>query len=101
MAPRSPRGSGRVLDSTGPAAASWAGPVAAAGQKGELVPTTFGIVAMGLMVVGAIAGLVIGGLQITRRASSKRARGSLPGAPFDENTAAAQNNRSADRNDLA
>ena len=65
------------------------------------VPTTFGIVAMGLMLVGAVAGLVIWGLQITRRASSKRARGSQPGAPFDENTAAAMNVRSADRNDLA
>ena len=65
------------------------------------MPTTFGIVAMGLMLVGAVAGLVIWGLQITRRAASKRARGSHPDAPFDENTAAAMNVRSADRNDLA
>ena len=65
------------------------------------VPTTFGIVAMGLMLVGAVAGLVIWGLQITRRVASKRARGSHPDAPFDENTAAATNVRSADRNDLA
>jgi len=56
---------------------------------------------MGLMLVGAVAGLVIWGLQITRRVASKRARGSHPDAPFDENTAAATNVRSADRNDLA
>ena len=67
-----------VLDSTGPADASWARPVAAAGRGEDPVPTTFGIVAMGLMLVGTIAGLVIWGLQITRRMASKRARGSTP-----------------------
>ena len=65
------------------------------------MPTTFGIVAMGLMLVGAVVGLVIWGVQITRRTASKRARTAHPDAPFDENTAAAMNVRSADRNDLA
>ena len=65
------------------------------------MPTTFGIVALGLMVVGTIVGLVIWARQITRRTASKRARSSHPDAAFDENTAAAQNVRSADRNGLA
>jgi hypothetical protein len=64
------------------------------------VPTPFGVVVLVLMVVGTIAGLVIWGFQISSRSASRRARRSHPDAPVDENTAAAMNVRSADRNGL-
>ncbi len=86
----------------GPATASWdrAGSQPSAGTE-TVLPTTFGVIAMVLVVVGAIAGLVIWGRQVASRIGSPQRRGSHPDAPVDENTAAALNARSADRNNLS
>ena len=65
------------------------------------MPTTFGVIAMVLVLVGAIAGLVIWGRQVASRIRSSQPRGSHPDAPVDENTAAALNARAADRNNLS
>jgi hypothetical protein len=56
---------------------------------------------MVLVVVGAIAGLVIWGRQAASRMRSSQRRKPHPDAPVDENTAAALNARSADRNNLS
>jgi hypothetical protein len=64
------------------------------------MPSTFGIIVLGLALVAVIAGLVIWALQNSRRTGSTQPRGSHPDAPVDENTAAALNQRAADRNGL-
>ena len=64
------------------------------------MPSTFGLVVLGLGLVAVVVGLVLWGLQATRRTGSPQVRGSHPDAPVDENTGAALNVRAADRNNL-
>jgi hypothetical protein len=51
------------------------------------MPSTFGIIVLGLALVAVVAGLVMWALQNSRRTSSASPRGSHPDAPVDENTA--------------
>jgi hypothetical protein len=56
------------------------------------VPTTFGVIVLGLLVIGGVAGLVLWARGIQRRSSeSKRHVGSE--APFDAEAAAARQAR--------
>ncbi len=64
------------------------------------MPSTFGIIVLGLALVAVVAGLVMWALQNSRRTSSASPRGSHPDAPVDENTAVSLNQRAADRNGL-
>jgi hypothetical protein len=60
------------------------------------VPTTFGIIMLGVLVVGVVVAVVLWVRQVQhRRHPERRAVG--PEAPYDENRAAAEQTRTTDR----
>ena len=62
------------------------------------MPTVFGMVVLGLLVVGAVVGLVLWGRNATRdRKRDQQQRRSGPEVPYDENRAAAEQARTVDR----
>ena len=65
------------------------------------MPTPFGLVLLGVVVVGAVVGVVLLVRQSIRRNKAPShggpSRGTGPEAPWDENTAAAQRIRETDR----
>jgi len=62
------------------------------------MPTTFGIVLMGVLVVGMVVGLVLWVRDVSRRRSHMAPRSSERAVPYDENRAAAEQSRTVDRN---
>ena len=61
------------------------------------MPTTFGIVLMGVLVVGMVVGLVLWVRDVSRRRHTA-SRSSEGAVPYDENRAAAEQSRTVDRN---
>ena len=65
------------------------------------MPTPFAVVVLGLLVVAAVVGLALWARRTSRRGGTAARGASAPGtgreAPWDENTAAAQHTRQADR----
>lgn len=62
------------------------------------MPTTFAIVMLGLLVLGAVAGVVLWARQYIERRHSTPAPGPGTDAPYNAETAAAQHLRMTDRN---
>jgi hypothetical protein len=62
------------------------------------MPTTFGVILMGLLLVGMVVGLVLWVRDASRRRGSTSTGAGDGSAPFDENRAAAEQTRTVDRN---
>ena len=60
------------------------------------MPTVFGMVMLGVLLVGLVVGLVLWVRQVQRRRHPER-RGVGPEAPYDGNRAAAEQTRTTDR----
>ena len=62
------------------------------------MPTVFGMVVLGLLVVGTLVGLVLWGRNATRERRRIASIRSGAEVPYDENRAAAEQTRTVDRN---
>jgi len=62
------------------------------------MPTMFGLVLMGVLLVGAVAGLVLWARDASRRRGSRSTGAADGSAPYDEDRAAAEQARTVDRN---
>jgi len=61
------------------------------------MPTVFGMVVLGLLVVGTLVGLVLWGRYATRDRKRDQQRRSGAEVPYDENRTAAEQARTVDR----